>query len=418
MQLKTRFAMFVWFLAAMTFVGAIGIPKGFNVTALLLLLCSLGMICLRPVMHPADKQDKILIWTFIVFGISLILFTLYDVLGGRGLDKPSRFLLVIPVIFLLLRSKGPKEWLWYGIVVGSLLAFALALYERVILGVARARGGEHAIMFGDTGMLLGLLSVAAAIYFFSQKRFVWLVIALAGAFSGVGASVLSGSRGGWVAVPLIGLFLFWECRDLLGKKRLISVFSAALLCVVIAVAIPQTGIQKRVGEAVSNIEHYVNGSNAATSVGLRFDMWKAAIYMFKEAPFFGVGESQVQPIKRELVAEGLIVKRAVPFNHAHNEYLQALSTRGIVGFVLLMAMYLVPLKLFLHKLRQYKDNWRIRSYAIGGALVPMCYMDFALTQTMFMHNIGVMMFAFPIAFFWAALRWAEREELAKLELKN
>ncbi|MFI8622109.1 O-antigen ligase family protein [Marinomonas sp. NPDC078689] len=418
MQLKARFAMLVWFFAAFTFAGAIGIPKGFNVATLLIFLCSFGMSFFKPVLHSTDKADKILIWVFLAFGSSLVIASLFDQFEWSGLDKPSRFLLVIPIIFLLLRAKGPKEWLWYGIVVGSLLAFAHALYERVILDVARARGGEHPIMFGDTGMMLGLLSLAAAIYFFSQKRFTWLIYALFGGLAGMGASVLSGSRGGWVAVPLIGLFLLWECRDLLGKKRLMAVFSVAIFCIVTAVLVPQTGIQKRVGEAVSNIMQYSDGSKTATSVGLRFDMWKSAIYMFQQAPVFGVGESQVQPIKRELVAKKEIVKKAIPYNHAHNEYLQALSTRGIVGLFFLLAMYLVPLKLFLRKLRQHKDNWHIRSYAIGGALVPMCYMDFALTQTMFMHNIGVMMFAFPIAYFWAALRWAERDELAKLELKN
>jgi len=413
MQLKTSFSMFVWFLAAMTFAGAIGIPKGFNVTTLLIFLCSFFMSFLKPVTHPVDRADKLLIWTFFAFGISLIAASLYDHWQVKGLDKPSRFLLVIPVVFLLLRTKGAKEWLWYGIVAGAVLAFGLALYERVFLGASRANGSEHPIMFGDIGMMLGLLSFAAAIYFFVQQRFIWLLVALFAGVAGIGASILSGSRGGWVAVPLIGLFLFWECRNLLGKKLLIRVFSAVFLCLVIVIAIPQTGIQKRVGEAVSNIQRYSDGSKKTTSVGMRFDMWKAAIHMFQESPTLGVGESQVQPIKRVLAAEGKISSKAVPFDHAHNEYLQALSTRGIIGLFFLLAMYLVPLKLFLRKLRQYKDNWRIRSYAIGGALIPMCYMDFALTQTMFMHNIGVMMFAFPIAYFWAALRWAERDELAK-----
>ncbi|MFI8622628.1 O-antigen ligase family protein [Marinomonas sp. NPDC078689] len=410
MQIHVTLPRFIWFLAAMTFAAAIGIPKGFNVTTLLIILCSFAMSCFKPLAQPVDKADKALIWTFFVFGLSLILFSLADHLEMRGLDKPSRFLFVIPVVFLLLRTKGHQEWLWYGIVVGALLAFALALYERLVEGVSRASGEEHPIMFGDTGMMLGLLSLVASIYFFSQKRFYWLAVALVGSLAGIGTSVLSGSRGGWVALPLITAFLLWECRELLGKKRLMSVLSVALVMVVAAVAIPQTGIQKRVGEAVSNISDYSQGAKSATSVGLRFDMWKSAIYMFQQAPMLGVGESQVQPIKRELSALGEINPRAVPYNHAHNEYLQALSTRGVVGLILLLAMYLIPLKLFLHKLRQYKHNWRIRAYAIGGALIPMCYMDFALTQTMFMHNIGVMMFAFPIAYFWAALRWTEREE--------
>jgi O-antigen ligase len=311
-----------------------------------------------------------------------------------------------------LRAKGPKEWLWYGIVVGSVLAFALALYERLVLGIERANGGEHPIMFGDTGMMLGLLSLVAAVYFYSQKRSLLLCFAVIGGLCGMGASVLSGSRGGWVAVPLIGFFLLWECRDLLGRKLLAGVVSVAAICIFVAIAVPQTGIQKRAGEAISNIQQYSDGSRTNTSVGARFDMWKAAIYMFEQAPIFGVGESQVRPIKTQLAAQGMIHEKAIPYDHAHNEYLQALSTRGIVGLVILLAMYLVPMRLFLKKLRVHRDNWRIRSYAMAGALIPMCYMDFALTQTMFVHNIGVMMFAFPIVYFWAAVRWAERDELS------
>ncbi|MBR7887573.1 O-antigen ligase family protein [Marinomonas sp. A79] len=397
----------------MTFAGAIGIPKAFNVTTLLIFLCSLGVVSLKPVIYSTDKADKALIWSFLVFGISLILASIADLLEARGFDKPSRFLLAIPVLFLLLRSKGPKDWLWYGVVIGAILAFLLALYERIVLGVERASGGEHPIMFGDTAMMLGWLSFVAAAFFFSEKRSVWVAIALFAGLSGMGASVLSGSRGGWVAVPFIGLFMFWQCRDLLGKKHLFKLFLSASLLVVIAVAVPQTGIQKRVGEAVSNIDQYLDGTKTGTSVGTRFDMWKASIHMFQESPIFGVGASQVQPIKRELADQGRININAVPYDHAHNEYFHALSTRGLVGLLLLLMVYLVPMKLFLRKLHNYKDNWRVRSYAIAGALIPMCYMDFALTQSMFMHNIGVMMYAFPIVFFWAALRWAEREELEK-----
>jgi O-antigen ligase len=412
MLIKARFSMFVWFLAAMTFAAAIGIPKGFNVATLLIFLCSLGMSFLKPVNYALEREDRIVIWVFALFGVSLIAAALADHFQARGLDKPSRFLLAIPVLFLLLRAKGPKEWMWYGIIMGSILAFALALYERLVLGLERANGGEHPIMFGDTGMMLGLLSLVAAVYFYSQKRSLLLCFAVVGGLCGMGASVLSGSRGGWVAVPLIGFFLLWECRDLLGKKLLAGVVSVAAICILAAIAIPQTGIQKRAGEAISNIQQYNDGSRTNTSVGARFDMWKAAIYMFKQAPIFGVGESQVRPIKTELAAKGMIHEKAIPYDHAHNEYLQALSTRGIVGLLILLAMYLIPMKLFLKKLRVHRDNWRIRSYAMAGALVPMCYMDFALTQTMFVHNIGVMMFAFPIVYFWAAMRWAERDELS------
>jgi O-antigen ligase len=142
-------------------------------------------------------------------------------------------------------------------------------------------------------------------------------------------------------------------------------------------------------------------------------MWKAALIMFKGSPFIGVGEYGSVSVKTRIVEEGVVSKEVLGYSHAHNEYINALGLSGIVGFIFLMSIYLVPLKLFLKKMRQYPDNWNIKSYAMAGALVPMSYMDFGLSQAMFSHNIGVMMYAFPIVYFWAAVRWAEREELVK-----
>ncbi|MCV2401624.1 O-antigen ligase family protein [Marinomonas sp. C2222] len=333
--------------------------------------------------------------------------------GVRGLDRPSRFILVLPVMVLLLCVSNRKEWLWYAVAFGSTLAFFVALYERIVLGVDRANGQINAIMFGNIAMLLGFLSFSGAVYFYSQRRFVLLAVMLCGGVCGVGASVLSGTRGGWIGLPLIGLFMFWQCRDLMDRKALFSVCTLVTIFLVSVVAIPETGVQKRVAAAVDDIENYIDGSNAETSVGARFDMWKSALYMFQQAPLLGVGQSQTIPIKKQLASEGKISDYSVGFSHAHNEYLDALSKRGIIGLAFLMLLYLLPLRLFLRKLKQCGSNWRIRSYAIAGALIPMCYMDFALTQVMFGHNIGVTMYAFLIVYFWAAVRWAEREELSQ-----
>ncbi len=90
---------------------------------------------------------------------------------------------------------------------------------------------------------------------------------------------------------------------------------------------------------------------------------------------------------------------AASYPHAHNEYIDALGLRGLVGFAALLAVYLVPLRLFLSKLRPSHMNWRVRCYALAGALIPLSYMIFALTDSMFSNNIGVMLYVFPIAFF-------------------
>jgi Lipid A core - O-antigen ligase and related enzymes len=227
-------------------------------------------------------------------------------------------------------------------------------------------------------------------------------------FSGVMGSLLSASRGGWVGLPLIMVFLLWQSRDLLGKKLVIGICLLGVMGAVTICNIPKLGVSNRIYEAAHNIEMYLQG-DSNTSVGLRFEMWKASVYMLADSPIFGVGEYSSKEFKQKLSDEGVITQITVEFDHAHNEYLDALGLRGLVGFLALMAVYLVPLRLFLAKMREHQDNWNIKAYAIGGALIPMSYMDFALTQSMFSHNIGVMMYVFPIAFFWAATRWAEKE---------
>lgn len=404
----------VWFFLSLTFAISLSYPSGYNIGASLIFISTVSILFFKNNQERLSFQDKKIIFVFLAYAIYAFFSVYLDGWHIRELDRPSRFLLVIPVLILLIKVQGNVKWLWYGVIIGAISACALAIYEKIFLGVSRASGSENAIMFGNTAMLMGMMCFASCFYFLKRQNSLWLVLSLLGGVAGIIASILSGTRGGWVALPLICFFILWNSRDLIGKKNIIVVALVALGLLVAAISIPETGVQNRISSAVSNVSHYVSGENKNTSVGLRFEMWKAAIEMFKDSPFFGVGEYASHDFKKELVEQGLIIPEAVKFSHAHNEYFNALGLMGIFGFISLMALYLIPLKLFLHKMEMYKNNWNIRSYAMAGALIPMCYMDFALTQSMFSHNIGVIMYAFPIVYCWAAVRWAEREELAKV----
>lgn len=403
----------VWFLSSITLALSLVLHNGYSLGILLLFLLSLVFYFpLKKRAPPFEfiKLDTALFVVLLIYGLAMMFFVYLDGWHTRELDRPSRFIFALPVLALLMRCRPNNlSWLFYGVVSGAIGAFCLGLYERLILGYGRAHGAEHPIMFGDTSMMLGLMSCAAAFYFYSRKSYIWLAVSVIGVLCGVGGSILSGSRGGWVALPLIGLFLLWQSRDLLGKKNITAVALISFAVVISAVAVPQTGIQGRVMQAVDDVARYIEGDFKASSLGLRFEMWKGALYMFESSPVFGVGEYGAKKFKQRLANEGIISEQAVVFDHAHNEYLNALSLTGIVGFLALMAVYLVPLRLFLRKMREYKNNWNVKAYAMAGVLVPMSYMDFALSQSMFSHNIGVMMYVFPIVFFWAAVRWAEKE---------
>lgn len=410
MLLKDRLGYLIWLFSYFTLAISIGVYSGYWVGVTGVVVSSLiGLYFFKPKWEKLDRDDYLLFFAFLLFSLSLFFASCLDDFQIKELDRAAMFIFALPFLLVFLNVSNHKEWLWYGVITGAFLAFIMALYERLVLGIYRVHGAENAILFGNVGLMLGFLSLAGAMYFYTQKRYVELILSLSGGLLGIGVSILSGTRGGWVCLPLIGLFFFWQCCDLLGRKRRFLVFSFAFLCIGLAVSLPETGIQKRIYAAVSNINSYVTDTNKDTSVGLRFEMWRSAIYMFEQSPILGVGKSQVMPIKSELASTGMISRHAVPFDHVHNEYLEALSVRGIIGLLFLLSIYLIPLSLFLKKIKQHRDNWNIRSYAIAGSLIPMCYMDFGLTQAMFSFNVGVIMYAFPVVYFWGAVRLSEKE---------
>lgn len=408
-MLKNVLAISVWFLAAVTFTLSLGIHKGYALPIALIFICTSSLLFIPNIWAGITKEDKWMFYSFILFSISMFAFSFFDEGGARGIDKPSRFIFASLVLLLLLNLKNYKEFLWYGVVSGSFFAFILSLYERFLLGYERAHGGEHPIMFGNMGMLLGMMSFSSAAYFYDKRQKSWMFIAIFSGFCGIGASFLSGSRGGWVALPLILFFLLWHSRSLVSNKTRMIMILILTFCLTLVFVIPQTNVKNRIEGTLANLSLYSSGIDKDTSIGLRFEMWKSAYFSFSLSPLFGVGSDGSMEQKKVWVEKKLVHPKVVNYSHAHNEYLDTLEKRGIVGLFFLLVLYLVPLKLFLKKIYQYEHDWSVKSYAITGALIPMCYIDFGLSQVMFSHNTGVMLYAFPIVYFWAALRWSERE---------
>lgn len=403
-----RLSQLVWLIASLTLTMSLVGDGVYSIPIGALFLLSLISLCFLDSGLSKTLEDRYLIYTWCGFTLFMAWFVFLDGWHTRELDRPARFLLAIPVLLLLMRLPLPKiPFLFYGVISGAFASLIVASHDRFWLDLPRAQGGENAIMFGDTAMMLGFMSCAALMYFYAKRQSVMCLLSVLGVLSGVSASFLSGSRGGWIAAPFIAFFILWQSRELFSRKLLMGGIAMAMTSLALAVAIPQTGIQHRIQAAFVDLGKYQQG-DSNTSVGLRLDMWKSSFYLVAESPVFGEGQYGSSAIREELAAKGVIHPHAAKFDHLHNEYLTSLGFQGIVGLVCLLLVYLVPLRLFMKKVKRYDDNWEIKPYALAGALIPMCYMDFALTQAMFSHNIGVMMYAFPIIFFWVALRWQER----------
>ena len=77
--------------------------------------------------------------------------------------------------------------------------------------------------------------------------------------------------------------------------------------------------------------------------------------------------------------------------HPHIEFIDRLVKQGLLGFVALLLLYQVPLWTF--ALAKRDSYLPLRSIAMTGVVLSLCYFDFGLTQSFLRHNNGVMVYA-------------------------
>ncbi|MEX2473808.1 O-antigen ligase family protein, partial [Marinobacter sp.] len=231
----------------------------------------------------------------------------------------------------------------------------------------------------------------------------WVALLLLGALRGILSSLFSGSRGGWVGLPVVLWVLYRAYGRDLPTKLKFGVIAVVVIGAVSVYAVPQIGVQHRVHMAFSDVSSYLSGESQTSSVGARFEMWKGALHLIQEKPLVGWGSNGYHEAMLELSEEGVVNRYvAERYDHAHNEFIDATAKRGAIGLLALLALYLVPMKLFARQL--HAANLQVRALAVAGVLLPVAYIDFGLTQTLMEHNSGVMVYAFWLAVLWGSFR--------------
>lgn len=367
------------------------VPSGYSYGSTLLLLGGVYVLIKDRGFLPTDGYDKLILGVLLFFGLEGIFNFFWHGFDGE-FDKNSRFLLALPIFYLIYRARPSLHALWLGIAFGVLGAFVLASYQKFFLGVPRVYGHTHAIQFGNLAMLLGVLCMtglgwAASL---SQHRRKYVVLLSVAAIAGVVASAFSGSRGGWLGLPIILLVIFLAYYSIFSLRAKLF----ALLFVVVGgfylVSSPQIGVKERIQQAYQEIGLFQSG-NVNTSVGLRLEMWRGAIKLTQEKPLLGWGKEGYQQGMTQLRQDERLRGSVSTFNHPHNEFIDRLVKQGLLGFVALLLLYQVPLWAF--ALAKRDSYLPLRSIAMTGVVLSLCYFDFGLTQSFLRHNNGVMVYA-------------------------
>ena len=298
--------------------------------------------------------------------------------GLRDIDNRSRFV-VIPWIALWVCALRPDiRWLWRGALAGLLGTMVLAIVQ-VAGGAPRAELSTNAIVLADIVLMLMVLLV------FCRPHRRWSLV-LVGMLAGCVTIVLSGSRGVWLALLALLVVLALNLRWRSGPARLGVLAALVAIAATLTLTIPSLREQVRLTELQHDVVRMERG-DSDSSAGARVERLKVAYETFLEHPLTGVGIGHFDsamlrlPVCREEPQE-----QRCHLGHAHNDLAEWAATQGVPGLLLLLAVYGIPLWVFIG-LHRRSGELTFRGPAAAGIMVVVAYVLCGVTQSMFAHQI-------------------------------
>lgn len=330
--------------------------------------------------------------------ISVLLSQIYHMdSSARAFDFPSRFLFSIPIFFVL-RNMDFKVigTLQYGLPAGAILIGIIILMSGQKM-TAHSSFAIH-IHLGDMALMLGFLSILSINW--TQKDSRLLVgLKVLGLAAGLYVSLLSGARGGWAAIPVF--FLIWVLTSPKFRNGAVVKLSAASAVIVVVAVISYFAVDIvhiRVDAAISDL----TSANPDSSLGVRFQLWRAAIQLFMQNPILGVGADGFGLAMNGMLDSGLITKAAAVNGQGevHSYYFATLARFGMAGLVSALLLFCIPLWMFYKATNSHYNFHRVA--ARMGLALALGFVVFCVTVEMFNLKMVATFYGVTLAVLLAA----------------
>lgn len=362
---------------------AIVLPSGYSLGLFPLCFVSLVFwIKLRGELLPADT--KFFIFPLLFYAVGHGGLALNEKWALREFDNYLPFLLIIFGLWGIRNYKPQQKWFWSGLAIGAMGAAIFSGYQALVMDL-RAGGFTNPIQFGNIALLMGVLCLVRALV---GAHLGWVNLVLwMGFFSGLAASVWSQTRGGWLALVFIFIWILANATRSWSLIKRRMTFGGFCLLLLVPVLQPKGVVQSRMEIATTEIRAYVETGKQDTSVGARLAIWTLAWSDVAKEPWMGHGDKGWIALRDSAIEDGRLSTFSSSFTHLHNEYLNVLFKRGLLGLALYLGMFMVPM-LFFFRPYLHHAAFEVRSLAMAGMVIPMMYLDFGLTQTFLSHNSG------------------------------
>ena len=376
------------------------VKGGMNAGLLFMLLLTLMVWVARPIGMNAVVWRRE--WSFYVvamFSMSAALFISQSHLqnyAAHPYDAASRYWLAIPVFLLLQRLRlNVFTVLQFAFPVAAITGFLLARD----MGSRSGIGTLDLIHFGNFELLLGVLSLFS-IDWFGRDKFPLRILKVLGFIAGLAASFDSGSRGGWLAIPVfIAIFIYFKTTKI-NPRMIVSTVIAAILAVTLLYSF-NTTVHQRVNALASDVATYDQG-NRDTSTGIRWQLYKAAVDVFSRNPVFGVGPKGFALEMQPMMEAGKITSTAAELGRAetHNDILSKAAGMGVFGLIAILAIYFVPFGLFWRA--TISASAQVKRAGILGLTFVSGFFVFGLTVEFLNLTLVTAFYSFTVAVLLAA----------------
>lgn len=267
----------------------------------------------------------------------------------RDYDSPVRFLLSIPILLVLFQYRCDMfKALVYTMPAATVITGAvLALNPNDVWQPQNNLDPYRAstyfadpLTFGSLNLTLGLCCLLS-IDLYGRDHWGMRVYKGTGFLVGVCLSVLSGSRTGWLALPLV-LVLWVQLR--MTRYRVPLLISALVLAC--GSYYLSTTLQQRLNEAGEEIMSYRwNAVNPHTSVGDRVSFLRMGVFLFIQKPWSGFGDHGLSEYINHPELNRYAVQETQEWalrSGFHNEIATNMVRSGVWGLLSSSAMFLMP----------------------------------------------------------------------------
>jgi O-antigen ligase len=351
-----------------------------SIAAALVGLCVLAL----PRASEPPRVDRIVVVTLVALASPLAATLVSEAWHGKFvaslLDAPSRFLLAIPILLALRRVRvGLLRWSDLSFALGAIAALLVLLLTPREPNSRWASPFLDAIHFGDIALVLGALS-ALSLNWWKKDRLPIKALKLVALATGIYASVLTETRGGWVAIPVVALLVYLRGshrRD--GRRWLVPLSIVAAL---ILIGATSHMVRDRVWLIWSDLVQYSHGYKD-TSTGVRLQLYEAAFSILREHLVFGAGPNGFADSMAAFAKAGQVSPLAADYGRGetHNQLLFYAANYGMIGALAGLALHVAPCIMFARYMNA--PTREARCAAFMGLTFTVCFFIFGLSVETF-----------------------------------